>query len=608
MKNLGHYHFLLLFLSLLGLSLFIPWVNPNDVMEAGIYKAYTESLIQDGDFNIINNIPERMGWFTSTTYNYPQDLRPGIAVFWFPFAAYGHLLKALSVNGGFAGYDAVDISQMIGSIFYSFLLLLLTARAIGKTTHGFLTTALMFFGSGLFYYFISLPTNNDLTAATVVAALIFYTLTLRETQTAPTKWLIPGLLAGLAFSVKASAIFLLPIPLILALPKLRAAAWYVLGLASLIGCHEVNVYLKNGHLFEAKFLILNPVITGNVLPELLFGPSGYLTISPIYIVFPFYLALYGFARYYKPLKHNDTPSGVLALLSLLMCVKVLILSRRFFVNEYFGARSLLLDFFLSCLILADLFRLNQSVVKIRHPRLAQLSVWGVTLLCSWTLVQTLYALGSDRYLHDSLLGWSQHYQTVLNRWGVIFSNFTHPCASFEYLNLIFYFPLLITAAWILFRLARIENIRSQAFLGTVAKVTVWFAIGFVGSTALNVLNNQRNVKALAASGFYQRKAVVRGPFAFAYEDFVSEVNLQISQAKLFQNTVLINQVLQRKARFLQQIQGEVIRDPLGRFQQTAEAAHSFWDDPEFLKERAFGNEQQKLLQGCGGKDPHVLPH
>lgn len=581
-----------LFLTLvfISFSFVIPWINPTEKMEGGTYNAYTESLLKDGDFNIMNQLPKHIAWYSSPTLNYPDVSSTGTAVLWAPFFTYGHAVEKLAGQKGFAGYSPVDVSQMLLSIFVTLLLLILTRKTLENyypDQNNTMIVLHLFFGTGLFFYFFAIPTNNDITTAAMVALLFLFTLNVLKNKSHPIVWLFLGLFSGFIVTVKTVSGFYFIVITVLCLSEkipwketARKIAWLGSGFALPFFFWLANSSLQRGSLAEPR-LVASGAYIGSVLPELLFGSRSYFLISPVYLIALFYLL----SVLWKLMKNRKADFNRIAfILAFACCVKVILFSIRFFSNEYFGARILILDFILISFIFGEVFR------QWKKPWL----VWIFALFCFWTLLQSLVKVAVDQYIHE--LNPSQ-WQSVTAFYKRIFSYSTHICFSKDYWHIFFYLPLIVLLVYVLLKIKKADLFQRQTEKSFVILSFAFFTATVI-SSGLNFYNLPKNTAALYASGFYNDVAVVRGPLSLGYEGFVSEINLEMLLARRKNDDLKVRKLKAMKEHYIEQIQKEIIYDPFGRFSTPAEKAASFFDYTSPDDTSTFLYRQTQIFNQC----------
>lgn len=573
-------------------ALIIPWIYPIEKMEGGTYGAYTESLLKDGDFNIMNQMPKHIAWYASPTLNYPDISSTGTAVLWAPFYSYGYALEKIVTENSFSGYRAEDISQLLLSVFMTILLLILTQRTLKlyypDQNNTFIVLNL-FLGTGLFFYFFAIPTNNDITTAAMVALLFLFTLNILQNKQHPIVWLFLGLFAGFLVTVKTVSGYYFLILVLGALcfsqegtlkDRLKRLGFLGIGFGFLFFFWLANSSLQRGSLAEPR-LVASGAYIGSVLPDLLFGSRSYFLISPVYLIalfYPLYVSIQWIRN--RQFQFNKTAF----ILSVAICVKVVLFSIRFFSNEYFGARILILDFILISFIFGEIFRLCKKK-------------WLTVLFsvfCAWTLLQSLVKIAVDQYIHELS---PSHWKSVIAFYQSAANLATHTCFSKDYWHIIYYLPLILILVLILTKVKTISILSRETEKNFVILSFIFFGITVI-SSGLNFYFLPKNTAELYTQGFYNDIAIVKGPLSLGYEGFVSEINLEMLLAKRKNDQEKIQKLKAMKENYIAQIQPEILYDPLKRFSKPADEATSFFDYTSPEDTSTFQYRQSQIFNRC----------
>ena len=593
--------FALIFGGFLLACLLIPWIYPWDKMEAGTYTAFTESLLLDRDFNVAKRLPRHISWYVSPTFNYPDTTSTAVAILWAPFFLYGYAVDFISPGTQYAGYFATDLSQMIASVFFTFLLIVLVRGLLGHFFEKDLARFIpgrLFFGSGMVFFFLALPTNNDITGALLATFLVILLLHTRIKESDPKKWLVVGFLAGVMLALKTTGGYYIVIALAMAMSPLngRRESWKSIGFllggfAWVAALYESNILLQRGTWIEPKALLLLPEFFTNILGTLLVGGRGYFVIAPIYVLSLVYLALA-----WKAKSKEDVTGHLGRVLVTLLWLKIVIVSFRFFMNEYFGPRILLTEFALFAFVFADAIRRFSG--RYRNALL----IW-VAAASAWTALEAFYRMTVDSYFHEAPLTLAG---TAWSRLGEIATQILNRCSLGQALNLLKFVPLMALLTWGVLKLSEVRDIFSKRFVRGIQTGGAVLAGVYAIATGLNWKNNAANVRKLEAQGFFNGLALVKGPYSFGYENVISELNLERDLALRAGDFNRAEMLLNFKKRYVKLAESEVIRDPTGRFARIADDATSYWDSSEPLEEDSFVKSQARFLSACLGPNAPVL--
>ncbi|MFA7614717.1 MAG: hypothetical protein WCY48_10820, partial [Candidatus Caldatribacteriota bacterium] len=110
---------LLCLTGLFSVAIILQEKNP---FEDGTYTQFTLSIIEDGDFNLINQTKDPgRNWLATKTGNHPNYEHPAIAIYLFPFIGYQ---KLLSQDQSFAQ------AHILATIFFLMLGLILLKKVL----------------------------------------------------------------------------------------------------------------------------------------------------------------------------------------------------------------------------------------------------------------------------------------------------------------------------------------------------------------------------------------------------------------------------------------------------------------------------------------------
>ncbi|MCX5694755.1 MAG: hypothetical protein NT014_06545 [Candidatus Omnitrophica bacterium] len=356
-----------------------------------IYLSYTASIVQDGDFNVINhtdprypfNLPSgKLG--ISKSYNLPDFHAHGGVTLWAPFYAYAKLVyyvaDKLCLNG-IVGYGVDRLARCamsFSTVLFSFLTLLLTyrfSRIFFSKYVSIFSVLTVFIGTPFFYFTIQETGNANIVASLFSVISIWMCVYVINKKSA--YWFLYGLFFSICLVAKVDIWFQLFFLLILFvyLVILKKVQWFngisfLLGLIPVAALKIINDYIKYGtfHVGEVGSLNFND----NYLIELLFSSyRGFLYTSPI-----FYFCLLGFilagVNLFKGLRSakNNNNINTLKMNDLFLVILASCLFIKVFVFSYnyawgggtCGARILLTEFPIFVLLLARVLRGQKKYV------------------------------------------------------------------------------------------------------------------------------------------------------------------------------------------------------------------------------------------------------
>lgn len=173
MTLLKRYNLLLLIFLLVSTSVFLSNFNFPTV-EKRVYEYYTQSLVEDGDFNIVNQIPEIERWNLTSKYYYPDMHHHGISIFWYPFFYLYNQLELQGHNNLFT----IAISQLMADAFFIVILMLVSLSLMKQLKipekYTYLHLLALFFAFPVFWFVAFAPSNADITGAAIWSVILLY--------------------------------------------------------------------------------------------------------------------------------------------------------------------------------------------------------------------------------------------------------------------------------------------------------------------------------------------------------------------------------------------------------------------------------------------------
>ncbi|MDD5130451.1 MAG: hypothetical protein PHS66_05325 [Candidatus Omnitrophica bacterium] len=274
-----------------------------------IYLSYTASMVEDGDFNVVNHADYRYPFNlasgklgVSKTYNLPDFHAHGGVVLWAPFYAYAKIIYYLADKFGLTGLTVYTADRLarcamsFSTILFGFLTLLFTyklSRIFFSRYISIFSVLAVFFGTPFFYFTIQ-ETGNANVIASLFSVISIWMCVYVINKKSP-YWFLYGLFFSVCLVVKVDIWFQLFFLLMFfaSLVVLKKARWlngvsFLLGLLPVAALKIINDYIKYGTFHIGELGSLN--FHDNYLIELLFSSyRGFFYTSPI-----FYFCLSGF--------------------------------------------------------------------------------------------------------------------------------------------------------------------------------------------------------------------------------------------------------------------------------------------------------------------------
>jgi hypothetical protein len=512
--------FILLFLIVSIFSLrFDPEIRD---LESGVFSNYLTSIVEDGDLNIVNQVKDGGDWLVTTTYNHPTLHDHGISNLWLPFYLISKGIKTLGGDLSYFKREGYRSTMVLANVFFFLFLSILVFKfcnEVLKRKMSLFDFFIITFGTPLFWYGVIHPSSADLTSAIFP---FFYFLCHHWCLSHKSKesWFFYGLILSCGLIVKVSLLFYFILPLhYLVVNKEKAFDEFVDKILPFLGGsllviipYLINEYVKYGHFHYAYSGI---VASYYLFFETVFGPSGYITVSPIYL-----LALISLVTLIK--KRNSDTILYLFLLSAPV-LKVLVESYTYAGNAEFGARHLITD-----LLVFVVFYPSFFIKDLKWSYIVR----GISLLLALWCVYMSFAFMRDIEIGD--YRWGMFYENSLgavsSQWSKVTYFLSNVMKGFSFQNLIElskYFPIFVLGGVILseFNRYKISIKKNQIIL--VKSLASYLALTYLSITLLNLINNKSNVENMIFSQKFNKTVVVSGSEGYHFDDNVGNMLMRI---------------------------------------------------------------------------------
>lgn len=491
-----------------------------------IYYAYTESVIEDGDLNVVNNIDSNHRYYfpsgvigVSKTYNLPDFHNHGGVVLWAPFYVYAKIIHFFAANFNIANLTVYTLERLtkclmsFSTIVFGFFTILLTymlCRVFFSNRLSIFSTLAICFGTP-FFYFLLLETGNANIIASLFSVLsiwaVSYVIGAKKSH-----WFVYGLFFGICIAVKVDLwfqiFFILPFFIILFINKrigLINGISFAVGLIPGVFLLCVNNYIKYGTFCIREFALLN-IKDSYFLDQLFSSYRGFFYTSPVFYIcmLGLILVIVGFLKRFKPiikLQYKSEDLFIL-LLSLYLIVKIILLGYRYvWGGGTCGARPLLTEFPILVILYARALQVQKRFIKYCLFFISLIFIaWNLLIISEYvTGVDLKYVLETPRLgirikSLENILTSLSHYQGLKLKVSLCL------LPMLVILGIAFYAVMFAKKVCSFFWYSRNRN-SNNAF-----KIFCLFAIGLNVSyaciTFLNVYNNKKNVERLKVSGFF----------------------------------------------------------------------------------------------------------
>jgi len=489
-----------------------------------IYYAYTESLVEDGDLNVVNNIDSSDRHYfpsgvmeISKTYNLPDFHNHGGVVFWIPVYVYAkvvyHFIEKFNIlDLTTYGYKRfAECFMSFSTIVFGFFVLFLTymfCRAFFSNKISFFSILVICFGTPFFYYLLFETGNANIIASFFSILSIWaasYIIGEKKLH-----WFAYGLFFGICVVVKIDLwfqiFFIIPFFIILFINKrirLINGINFAIGLIPGVLSLSVNNYIKYGVFGIREFGLLN-VKDCYFLDQLFSSYHGFFYTSPIFFIcmLGLILLIVDFLKKFKPItKLQYKPENLfILLLSLYLVIKIILLGYRYaWGGGTCGARPLLTEFPILVILYAYALRVQKRLFKYCFAFVSLIFVFWNLLIVS-------------EYVSKVDLGYIFQMPKLSIRIGVL-KNVLIPLFQHKDLSLkliLCFFPMLLVLGVVFYLIMFSKKIYSFSWYPknntNIFKIffvfTLCLNVSYVGITFSNIYNNKKNVEKMKKDGLF----------------------------------------------------------------------------------------------------------
>lgn len=551
MKNFLKRNAAVLFIATIFLYSFIVFDINFHGPDEPLYYAYTESLVLDGDLNIINqlNSEEHPYYFSSgkalisETYNSPDYHNHGGVVFWAPFYIYGRIIKEtiaklnLPISLSISDTNTyTKLAMSFSTVLFSILTVLLTflfCKTFFSNKISILSSLVIIFGTPFLYFSLFQVANAQILAALFhILSIWFFIYIINKDEKF---WLLYGLFFSFCLIVKVDIWFQIffILALFLVLLILKKIHWK-LGVYFLIGfipgniLKIINDYLKYGAFHIGELGLFNRFKDFYFFEQLFSHYRGFFYTSPI-----FYFCVLGLIVLLIDIFKNPRVSSInmmqkiiIFCISISLVIKIFMLSFRYaWGGGTPGARLLLTEYPVFVLLYA--YALNKQKKLILRAAIYLASIFFI--FWNWLIIAEFigqldfkYILGTPpllkrffalKYINAELFSVKDMGLKLycLSLVFVIFPAIAYFTRSFKEIN-------------ISFSNLEVQNSNKLSKIFILFIIYVYLSYGTV--TALNLINNRRNVEELASQGLFKDAKVI-GPKHFEELENVASMDEMI---------------------------------------------------------------------------------
>ncbi len=530
--------------------------NPNfHGTDKPIYFAYTKSVVEDGDLNVINQYYSNfMGRFNVTgTYNLPDCRSHGSILLWIPFYSYAKAAYFMAVKLNFKGLTKEGLDRVakcamsFSTIVFSFIALLLTYKltaAFFTPKISFWSNLIIFIGMGYLYFTVYEAGQANIVAC-LFAILSIWFLTCAIDTAKKSHWFLYGLFFSICTIVKIDLwfqiFFIFFIFIMLLLRKqtdLVCGIYFLFGFVPVRILKAINDFILYGGFRTGEFGVLSPAVLYHHGP-VISAYHNFFYLAPIswICLLGFVLLVISFSKKNKILdldksKINDL---FLLILGLYLIIKIFIISLTFSLLKFFFNVSMNFPIDIR-LLLTEL-----PVFALLYARAMQ----GQKRLLMYFIAGT-----SVFFVFWHLLVMSEH----ITEMGQIYMASGMPSISIRVINTFQYIadqlfyvkdlglklnlclPLIAAALWVIYQIEfkfktpdfshwHLRKVGNHKLFRFFVIFTAYLFITYLVITLLNMYNSKMNLEKLKADGFFKNATVIN-PAKYNLNIVVSPLNVQ----------------------------------------------------------------------------------
>lgn len=559
--------------------------------EDGVYGNFTSNLLQNGDFNLVS-LENRPGynWQVTETYQWPTLEYPTISTYLAPFFLYKNVVLE-SLDPRFSGRHAKDYLpvHVLSTVFFIFLGLIFyreTTRMLG-VAHLWSALFLVGIGTSSFWYCWICSTSTDVFAMVYsIAGLLFFLRMASPLKNLELAFL--GLVVGFGFALRVELLWLWALPFYLFFQDRanhkRVLSFTIAGALPPLACFAMYRYFHAKSFLPPSMIYLfdgDPIAFGpfKLMAEG-FGPNGYLTLFPIWLVIGLSIA----ALTIKPGSNRSLFRWIFAVPILLTLAYTIAWP----IMDGLQGRHQITYTFLYVIALG--LALDEARKRSKYLYQGLLATSGVFAL--WGVYSQISYYGMDtspepwRYLYEYQLGISK----FLNGLNSIQIQLRGAKWVEKIKEAILMMPLILGLAWLLVKSDKLVSGNAKRVL------SIFFGIGAISWCAFNISNcyfNPKNVELYRQQGMFQNKVVGRGIELGVYDDKVQVYRYSLLYYLSRDRCDLAKRLHGMFAAYISRISNDILVDPIGLKEQlhSADPKASPIDDPWILKELSLRRNQ-----------------
>lgn len=521
--------------------------------EDGSYGNFTLSIIEDGDFNIINQIKDpAKNWVSTVTGNHSNYEHPAVSAYLFPFFLYQKILNLISVHNSTSLTSGYNEAHILSTIFYVLLGLLFLRKVFDELGIKHSRSSILVYALStpfIWFTFFSSSTSNIFSLAFSIFVLSWFCF--NRDKFSKFSYFSLGIILALGIAIRIQQFWIggLLIYLLVQDPS-RSFRKVMLFLAGSIipgSFFLLNLYIRSEQILHPTRVYTAWTNFGefalHTLPYALWGPNGYFTLSPIYVL------ILGFGSWL--LIRKWALRKFYFFLVIPPTLLFLSYSSQWPLMDSLAGRHQLDYFFLYAMVLGlALDALKGIGLKLTWFAIFLAILWNIRSHIAFSFVD-----------HTDWTQWQFYYHVGLENFSQQFFSFLGHINSIEVLySVLLYLPLLMLLSLLLYKAAKLEKI---AISVTNWGIILWGVFFFGAFTLMNLVFNPKNVEKYRAEGVYSNKVIAKGDAMNFYDDFTETYHKALRWHVEKGNCEAVKRLMEIRREFVKTIKTEVIHDPIG---------------------------------------------
>ncbi len=492
-----------------------------------IYHAYTESVVENGDLNPVDQVYRDYGRLISVTYNLPDFHSHGGVVFWAPFYGYAKLIHFLSTAFGWqnlahAGLDRLTACAMsFSTVLFGFLAICFSyflCKSFFNERTALWSTLAVFLGTPYFYFMLFEVGNPQILAS--LLSVISILLCGNAQKMKKRDWFVYGLFFSICVAVRTDLwyqiFFIFPFFMVLAASKKISwvnGFYFIFGFAPGFLLRAINAYLKFGNFRIEELFYFHSYWrykTSFFFNGLFNSFHGIFYTSPV-----FYICLLGIifiaADLFKKNNRRDAQLVYLFILSVYSMFRLLSIGSIFSpAGDSLSARLLLADVPILIILFGRIISEQKSLWINYFLKILTIIFifWNLLIIAEYMLGVDWFLVGTAHPLSERLAS---------------FKHIIYVLAEAKDLNLklALLAPLILFIAGIVFWKIILSAKRGLHPAGQSSRDATWLRrfnfftyylfFAYFIITLFNLVNNKVNVQKLKERGFFENAEIIPTP-------------------------------------------------------------------------------------------------